>query len=411
MTSYGVKSRAGEAVDQVSELVFFIDNVIYRDVVHTSDMKQPDSETVRVLLLSLALIHAWNHNIWYGMMETHHSLVPFYEKYFRMTTIERDNNDESNHSLTPLVCDLKKCSFQYAIHLLEERLNSIEPTNSSLVAAPTIHQRMLVQLPTPSGSLGHCTSFSNANQADHPKKQVHIRISNAPQTDTLSDIFSVSAVDGQEETVTKMDVSSLDEVPTEWNAFKLFSKSLETTSGNSDDSFLAEMKKKQDELKRLESSIEITSRSLLKKAYDDALDFQLGGRKAEKERQKQVLKDFEEVKQRLHEADMAWQAQLEQDMDAVCDICWDGEVTPENQIIFCDSCNVAVHQGCYGIDKVPSGNYFCHPCIHHGKNNEFLAAERREGPRTAPTRTPIVCELCPRRQGAFVQTETTTITN
>ena len=96
----------------------------------------------------------------------------------------------------------------------------------------------------------------------------------------------------------------------------------------------------------------------------------------------------------------------EKECGTYCDICWDEEVIPENQIIFCDACNVAVHQRCYGIDEVPSGNYFCHPCIHNGKNNEFLATERREDPRSALTRTPVICELCPRRHGAFVQTET-----
>jgi hypothetical protein len=63
---------------------------------------------------------------------------------------------------------------------------------------------------------------------------------------------------------------------------------------------------------------------------------------------------------------------------------------------------VAVHQGCYGIDKVPSGNYFCRACTHFDIDKEFLAAERRRGPRTKPTRPHINCELCPRRNGAFV---------
>ena len=422
MTSYGVKSRAGEAVDKVSELVFFIDNVIYDDgstdnieEVGTDTNKHLDVETTRVLLVSLALIHAWSHNIWYGMMEAPYALVPFYQKYFRMVTVGKQKvSAEDDKAIVPLVCDLKKCSFRYAIHLCEERLKSSQQPNPP-DDDQGVNERMLVHMSTGVDAIKTLQKpsdilFSSANSKKSDMKQVHIRMSTAHEDQSVPDILSVTKVEGEEVT-TKVDTTSLKDSPVNWDVFKCFSTESKPhlsgdTSGIENDFFLAELIKKQEELKSLELSIEQTSRDLLGKAYNDALDFHLGDRKAKKDREKQILKEFEAVKQRLHEADLAWQAQLEQDMDAVCDICWDGEVTPENQIIFCDACNVAVHQGCYGIDKVPSGNYFCHPCIHNGKDNEFLAAERREGPRSALTRTPIICELCPRRQGAFVQTET-----
>lgn len=31
-------------------------------------------------------------------------------------------------------------------------------------------------------------------------------------------------------------------------------------------------------------------------------------------------------------------------------------------MLYCDRCNIAVHQGCYGIAAIPDGDWFCAPC-------------------------------------------------
>ena len=53
----------------------------------------------------------------------------------------------------------------------------------------------------------------------------------------------------------------------------------------------------------------------------------------------------------------AWQQRVEEDMDAHCEVCGDGDVAHNNQIVFCEYCNVAVHQLCYGVDKIPEGDW------------------------------------------------------
>ena len=43
--------------------------------------------------------------------------------------------------------------------------------------------------------------------------------------------------------------------------------------------------------------------------------------------------------------------------ELLCACCRDGSVYDDNEILLCDSCNVSVHQTCYGIKVIPKGNW------------------------------------------------------
>eukprot|EP00984_Skeletonema_dohrnii_P032451 scaffold26657_cov130-Skeletonema_dohrnii-CCMP3373.AAC.2 len=398
------KISAASGAEKVSELVVFLDALVYDSdtgaVAKGSNLiSHDDLECVKTLLTSLALVHAARANIWYGMVDSPKSSVQFFTKYFRMSAIGKETSD-----VVPLVFDLKKCHFRFAILLLEETLK-MKQSNTLDLNAGVAGERMVVRLPA--NAFEKRNNVSSAGKESRSKK-AHVRLVQDVNV-SKTEIFSVSANLAEEgESLTIVDPSSIDvNAPSQWDVLRLFpadgKKSLKDgTSTSPTDGFLDELERKQRELLKLEASIEVTARGLLTKAYEETSDFHRNGSTAKRQQDEKTLDEYAAVQKRLHEADLAWQAQLDQDMDAVCDICFDGEVTPENQIIFCDTCNVAVHQGCYGIDKVPSGNYFCRACTHFDIDKEFLAAERRRGPRTKPTRPHINCELCPRRHGAFV---------
>ncbi|KAJ1460601.1 hypothetical protein M885DRAFT_612643 [Pelagophyceae sp. CCMP2097] len=56
------------------------------------------------------------------------------------------------------------------------------------------------------------------------------------------------------------------------------------------------------------------------------------------------------------------QHDAEDALDANCAVCGSGDVVFGNQILFCDDCNMPVHQGCYGVVHIPDGDWRCLQC-------------------------------------------------
>ncbi|KAK0735730.1 origin recognition complex subunit 4 C-terminus-domain-containing protein [Apiosordaria backusii] len=52
----------------------------------------------------------------------------------------------------------------------------------------------------------------------------------------------------------------------------------------------------------------------------------------------------------------------EEEDDEVCTVCSKPDSKKGNQILFCDSCDMAVHQKCCGVARIPRGDWFCKDC-------------------------------------------------
>lgn len=74
------------------------------------------------------------------------------------------------------------------------------------------------------------------------------------------------------------------------------------------------------------------------------------------------------------------------DDDQSCAVCGSFDSDNTNAIIFCDGCDIAVHQDCYGVSFIPEGPWLCRRCLISRNNSAS-------------------CIFCPSVTGAFKQTD------
>jgi len=343
-----------------------------------------------------------------------------------------DFAEESSAQLSPLkwcrmVADLSKCSSRLALLLLKEVQST--GTKNWFVLVPSEKERQQDQPPLVFRSI---VRFPNENDARAMTKENPTERLKRPSTRKPSNCFGSASQAARQLTVairTKVSTSEdekvefarldptqrVDDILIEPPQFYeeppleiLRTFAVQPQSENADeDEIMQELKRMQKEVEHLEREVvEPKARKLMDNVVKERLDFEQSDAIQQADEEKKIHAMFRKMQANRKAIVLEKQKQLEQDMDAVCSICDDGEVTPDNQILFCDTCDVAVHQMCYGIETIPAGDYHCLACRFLGRDKEGRDKYLNKNKRTVKV-LPISCEICicPQKPGAFVRTD------
>lgn len=408
-------------------------------------MDEDDLFWVRLMLVAVVLEQARACRVWYAMVPR----CTVFEQnilyvYFGMIPTEMDS--------TTMICDLNQTSSKLIFLRYQEECNkrsfstTVDSTISNLGSVPSKHvstkQRWLVHLPgveeakaaiTPpvesdaletkdSTFSSLATKASSLHTADSWNHRVPLAVSftGASKSKRDTKILFRAILDSKYPNAVELRQRNMDGtvgpelcLPTlhhktpSLSILKSFDLPAETQShveldNVDDDELLQKLVFQQNALSDLEAKLEPVICSLLANVVLERVEYESEPSVSKRAAELRIMDGSRKLTEFRKERDVAWQQQLEKDMDAVCEICVDGEVTPDNQILFCETCNVAVHQMCYGIDQVPEGDYHCLACRRLGRDKLHA-----DGVSSVRDPLPIFCELCPTRQGAFILTKTT----
>ncbi|KAI0478500.1 hypothetical protein GGR56DRAFT_630577 [Xylariaceae sp. FL0804] len=74
--------------------------------------------------------------------------------------------------------------------------------------------------------------------------------------------------------------------------------------------------------------------------------------------------------------------------DEVCAICLNPDSEPPNEIIFCEICDMAVHQKCYDIPVIPEGDWICRKCSQEDILTSTSEDPKAKGPKVTRAEDP-----------------------
>lgn len=407
------------------ELILSLEDVRSSSSFLRRDFSTPNSELAArdkllVLIMSaLALEHARVNSVWYAIVKVPPALRQFFSRYFRMTP--KTTEPRPGETTIDMVCDLHKCSYRYALLTLKADRMAESESQSLTLAAPV--RRILARLPSVDEARA-AMEVSPPVPKKVPPRKPSLFFGNAPVSMRQSkvrlrakvfggnqeDKVELYRVDGEAKELTLELPTFHNDVSIELLRDFLLPQEEQADRPTDTSDIYDELCQKQTELRAMEQAMEPHLRALMQKVVDERLAYEKEGESKRLLEGQKTLEDYRHQKDLQKELERALEEQQQHDMDAVCAVCNDGEVIPENKILFCDACNVAVHQMCYGIDEIPEDDYFCMPCRFLGRDEAFRS--RSAGARKlAASPLPICCELCPQKQGAFLQTESDTPTS
>mmetsp|Transcript_14888 Transcript_14888/g.36135 ORF Transcript_14888/g.36135 Transcript_14888/m.36135 type:complete len:2037 (+) Transcript_14888:2150-8260(+) len=388
----------------------------------TEDLPEPArlSKATITTMIAMILEHTRTCGVFYGLCYPPKDTLGFIQECFRLSKVPSKGNEDAD----TMVCDLKKCSTRYAFLKLIENEQKKAPFTKDRI---DIHDRLLVRMP----------NMEEAKTCFEPSAAVIGQRINRNTSKGPTNIFTGATGNIREATFGIRALTSADdssqvkihdlqdkiqgdrlELPTSTGTdssleiFKCFPipTSTQSEAKEEESELLLDLKRKQNELIQTEKGLEPNLRSLMCKIIDEKIEYEKPESRQKRADGVRLLEEHRQATARRKEIDQKMQEQLEQDMNAVCSICGDGDVTPDNQILFCEACDIPIHQMCYGVEKVPEGDYYCVACKHFKRDKMKEDANSRA--LTSSTRAreplpvlPIRCELCPVQYGAYVRCE------